>query len=425
MRMRGWVVAALLWGGASGAAWASSDVDILLNKLVEKGVLTGTEAGQIRQEIADTKDARTKELAKEILPDNWQWKGDVRLRNEYRDQSGESRENFNRQRIRLRVGAEGKVNDELKAGFRLSTGSNATPGAPNQTLDDTFAKKVFLLDQAYMTYTPQLPGEFGRLSVTGGMFENPFWVASPMVFDPDLSWAGVAVKETYEFGGPAGATAFLSGGVFPVDSDANGGRIPAMYSTQGGVIVAPWAEAEDSPEYVKHLKLTGALGYHDMANVVDAGALIINTPTTAGGSNELDAAEDFNMLNPAYELATVVGGVPVSTYGDVVVNTAASGDRRGFNLGVKAGKATTPWDLKRGWEAGYFYQKLDTNAAFDGFTDSDFNGGGTNNKGNTGWLTLAVLKNTQFTTKVLAGRSIHPAPKNNTLTWQWDLLTKF
>ncbi|GEM_PF-3357532 len=424
MRIRWWVMAVLLVG-LPAAARAESEVDILLNKLVEKGILTGVEAGQIRQEISETKDARTTQLAKDVLPDNWRWKGDVRLRNDYRDQSGESRENFNRQRIRLRVGAEGKVNDELKAGFRLSTGANTSPGVPNQTLDDTFSKKFFFLDQAYIAYMPRLPDDFGQLSVTGGMFENPFWATSPMVFDPDLSWAGLVVKETYAIGSPTVATAFLSGGVFPVDSDANGGRIPAMYSTQGGVVLTPWAEEVDAPEYIKNLKLTGALAYHDMTNVVDAGALIINTPTTAGGSNELGAAEDFNVLNPAYELATVIGGVPVSTYGDFVVNTSASGDRRGFNLGVKAGKATTPWDVKRGWETGYFYQKLDTNAAFDGFTDSDFNGGGTNNKGNAWWVTLAVLKNTTFTTKVLAGQSINPEPKNNTLTWQWDLLTKF
>src|SRR3989338_2452723 len=106
---RRWLVGATVLVAASclpGATQAASEVDILLNKLVEKGVLTNVEAGLIRREVSETKETRNKELAKEIVPDsarNWKWKGDLRLRNEYRNQEG-SGSNVNRQRIRFRYG---------------------------------------------------------------------------------------------------------------------------------------------------------------------------------------------------------------------------------------------------------------------------------------------------------------------------------
>ena len=89
--MRSWsqrvVVALVALSGLPGPAWAvSSEVDILLNKLVEKGVLSSIEAGQIRDEITQTKEARTKEVAKEVVP-KWAQQislsGDLRLRTEH------------------------------------------------------------------------------------------------------------------------------------------------------------------------------------------------------------------------------------------------------------------------------------------------------------------------------------------------------
>src|SRR3990167_3809922 len=120
---RHWTVVGALSLAASclpGVASAASEVDILLDKLVEKGVLSDVEAGLIRREIAETKETRNKELAKEIVPDaarNWKWSGDIRLRDEIRNREQQSRTSStdasqvpnldtNRQRIRFRIGAE-------------------------------------------------------------------------------------------------------------------------------------------------------------------------------------------------------------------------------------------------------------------------------------------------------------------------------
>ena len=72
--------------GPGMAFAAASEVDILLDKLVQKGVLSQTDAGDIRKEIADTSAPRTQQLAKEVVP-KWAQSitisGDMRLRSEH------------------------------------------------------------------------------------------------------------------------------------------------------------------------------------------------------------------------------------------------------------------------------------------------------------------------------------------------------
>ena len=71
-----WLLVGVFLSGLPGVARAESDVDILLNVLVENGTLTPVQAGQVRRQIAETKEARNKQLAKEIVPDsarNWKW----------------------------------------------------------------------------------------------------------------------------------------------------------------------------------------------------------------------------------------------------------------------------------------------------------------------------------------------------------------
>ena len=60
---------------------------------------------------------------------------------------------------------------------------------------------------------------------------------------------------------------------------------------------------------------------------------------------------------------------------------------------MKLGKTAVPWNLAKGWEAGYMFERLESDAVYDEFADSDFGGGGTNRRGNVAWITLAALKN--------------------------------
>jgi hypothetical protein len=399
-------------------------VDILLDKLVEKGVLSNVEAGLIRREIAETKETRNKELAKEIVPDsarNWKWIGDIRLRNEYRNRVGTGND-VNRQRIRLRYGVEAKVYDQLKAKVRIATGSADDPVSTNQTFGGSatsggsFLKKDIFLDLASLNYTPSVPG-VSSLALTGGIIENPFWGPSPIVWDGDLGFDGAAVKVAQEVGP---ATLFTNAGLFAIDSDET--ETASLWSFQGGASVKPFPDAEEP--VLGQMKLTSAVAYHDYRNVAKASTA--GTDLVAKQSRNSSTLEDFDLLNTNVELASQIGAVPVAVYGDWVRNIARNvgKDKDGYQLGLKVGKAKKPWSLTEGWEAGYFWQKLEKDATFDEFTDSDFNGGGTNNKGHAFYVTLATLKNSTFGVKYLTARQINGS-KNAEDRAQVDWVTKF
>jgi hypothetical protein len=423
-RVRAWLlVAAMALGGMPGTALAASEVDILLDKLVDKGVLSGVEAGLIRREIAESKETRNKELAKEIVPSsarNWNWKGDIRLRNEYRNQEGTGNDR-NRQRIRFRYGVQAKVSDELKVNARIATGQSSTGGtggdpvSTNQSFDTNFAKKNVNLDLANLEYSPAVPG-VTKVKVIGGMMESPFWSVSPLVFDGDLSFDGAAAQVSQEVGP---ATIFTNAGAFSLDTDET--ESASLWIAQSGASVKPFPDEED--EVLKNLKLTGAVAYQDYRNVANAAKA--GTDIIARESQNTSGAKDFNQINPSAEIASVVAGVPMGFYGDWVHNVSAgSRNNDGFQVGMKIGKATTPWSLRNGWEAGYAFQELQANATFDEFSDSDINDGGTNNRGHMVWLTLATLKNSTLGAKYIAARNLK-GTKDVENRLQLDWVTKF
>ena len=419
-RWQQWLlIGALVLGQHStSAAQATSEVDILLDKLVEKGVLSSADAGVIRREISETKETRNKELAKEIVPDsarNWTWKGDIRLRNDYRNRTG-SGQDVNRQRIRFRYGFDAKVSDALKVGARFVTGNTTDPISTNQTFDTSFNHKNFLLDRAFVQYTPDVRG-VDDIKLIGGMMENPFWTVGQLVWDDDLNVDGAAVHLAKRFGP---ATVFTNNGVFPLQSGITEAAV--LWSTQGGVSIQPFADAE--ADAAKHLKLTAAVAYHDYANV--SNPLSESTAqTTAGGAKGNTAGiQDFNLLNPTVELSTQHADVPCSIFGDWVHNTAVASGNNGFQVGLKVGKARRPLDLRTGWEGGYYFERIEPDAAFGPFVDSDFGNGGTDHRGHVWWTKFAVLKNSDMTFKYFNTEELKSA-KNHADTFQADWVTKF
>lgn len=430
-RFAWWMVAGLLaLGPMPGAAFAESEVDALIDKLTEKGILTPVEAGQIRREMAEGKEARNKQLAKDVVPDsarNWKWKGDIRLRNEFRNQEGTGNDR-NRQRIRFRYGFEGKVADDLKVAARIATGQSSTGGtggdpvSTNQSFDTNFSKKNIALDLAYIEYTPEVPG-ITKTALVGGIMENPLWTVGPLVWDSDLSMDGAAVKLSKKVG--SATELFANSGAFSLDTDET--ESASLWVTQGGASFTPFTESEH--DTLKNLKLTGGVAYHDyrnVANAAKAGTDIIARET------QNSPPADFNQLNPSLELASVIGGYPLSLYGDWVRNTSASSRvNDGFQVGTKFGKAKSQvfsfangLNLRDSWETGYYFQELQRDAAFDEFTDSDFNDGGTNNRGHVFWLTLATLKNSTLGAKYIMGENLEGA-KDVEERFQLDWVTKF
>jgi hypothetical protein len=413
-------------GGLPGMAMASVEVDMLLDKLVDKGVLTRQEASELKGEMAEYKDAGNKQLAKEIVP-KWaqhiSWSGDLRLRQESfkRDPSTSNPETRHRQRARFRLGVKGKVSDQLEAGARLATGTNLDPVSTNQSFQDAFDKKDLFVDLAYLKFTTAgLSGwEAAPITVWGGKFENPFYSTS-MVWDGDLTPEGMAASLTPKVGP---VEFFATGGVFPIDElGANGGD-PTLWGGQTGLA---WTVAKDAqPEWLNALTLKGGVSYYDYANLengldVFTNSTFGNSGTAAGNVYRPANGLDFDEVNLLGELNTRLLGRPVRLHADYVKNAAIADNDEGRQAGVLVGKADRPL----GWEAGYFYQKLEPNAVLGLFADSDFGDGGTNRSGHVYYATLGTLKNSALGFKWFVTEEI-TGPDAAIDRLQVDWVTKF
>src|SRR5690349_2543445 len=134
----------------------AQSVDTLLDKLVDKGVLSVKEANELREET--DKDFTKAYSAKSGMPE-WvsalKFNGDVRGRYEsfyFDNANGVDRYRF---RYRLRFGVMASLTDNFEAGFRLTSsepangGNGGDPISGNSTFQDNGSKKFVYLDLAY------------------------------------------------------------------------------------------------------------------------------------------------------------------------------------------------------------------------------------------------------------------------------------
>lgn len=304
----------LLTGGAAtavlmalpGAAQAQtrptdpSTIDIL-DILVEKGVLTRTDADAVltearrrgevdatavrvpyvpeavRNQIRDEVRKEVVETAKSegwaqpgALPewlDRFTFSGDVRVRGERQDYSVSNTpllidtnavnadggyttddvlplrattEDRYRARVRARFGIDARVNNFVDAGIRITTGNLSDPVSTNESLTGNFDRFTVGLDRAYIRLRPfDAKDTLGGSSLIFGKFDNPFF-STELIFDRDLQFDGVAGTISASFGEGEGAPRlFLTGGAFPLEEWDFTGNDKYLFAGQLGGEVAP------------------------------------------------------------------------------------------------------------------------------------------------------------------------------------------
>ncbi len=125
--------------------------------------------------------------------------GDIRVRQEDFMQSTAGCPNATcapriRERIRLRFGVEGKLNDDFSGGLFLASGIAQDPTSTNETLTNAFERKSIAWDRGYITYNPR---RAKWLSLTGGKFAAT-WQKTNQTFDPDLNPEGFSEKLSFD-----------------------------------------------------------------------------------------------------------------------------------------------------------------------------------------------------------------------------------
>ena len=312
-----------------------------------------------------------------------QWKGDLRYRNESIDQQYVQGLR-NRDRIRLRAGFLAKVNDKVRVEVQMTTTEhtltavNGDPRSPNQTLTDSNSRKPLDLDTAYAEWQPN-----ASWKVTVGKMRYP-WVrpGQSLFFDADINPEGIAVN--YANATPRGlfASAF-----FNQIAERGTAAVPGAQSTNladtnmlGGQVGWRSNPAATTKFMIgaSYFSFGAVKGYNPFYD----GNAFGNTTTTSaavcrrGISSCL--ANDYGIFEAIGEFATVAGGYPLTAFADYAKNRSATTPYdTAYTLGFLYGRAANP----RSWEVGLAYERLQKDALFGQFVDSDILGGNTDGKG--------------------------------------------
>ena len=336
--------------------------DALLDKLVEKGILTTGEAKTLRAE-AD-KDFTTAYAAKSGLPDwvsSLKIKGDFRVRAEQIDFDTAALADRTRFRYRLRVGFMATLKDDFEVGFQLASGEGG-PISHNQTFTGNASKKPIYVDLAYAKWTPLHDGTWSG-ALTAGKMENPFSF-SEMLFDMDYTPEGAAVQLGHKLSDAHQLK--LSSGGFVLNELRASSHDPFLLGAQARWD-ATWSKTWKSSVGV------AALGLSNDETLTTASIPDVNIGNTRGASGA-----PLHGFNPLVADASVTwsggsvpgypGAFPVKLAVEAMNNPAAPHQNSGFNGGVTLGKA----GKKGTWELSYQYRYLESDAWFEEFTDDDF-----------------------------------------------------
>lgn len=442
------LVTGLAVGLACGTTAFAQSSDTLIDKLVEKGILTVKEANQLREE--SDKDFTKAYSMKSGMPD---WVNSLKLNGDFRGRF----EQFNtdmgtptdprtrdRYRYRLRFGATALLSDNFEVGMRLSSGEGQAsantpfggdPLSPNTTLNNNASRKFVFIDLAYAKWTPT---DWAQVQI--GKMQNQFWT-SPMVFDGDYNPEGAQERLTWNI------------------NDKN-----AINFTSGQWVIGENATAPDTFVFVNQVDWTakwnskfstraGVMMYNfakQSAATNNAGDLFWDskqngTPLTGPTSQEFNpiiarADATYNLASfPLYK-----GEFPITLSAEYANNLGAdgnyaSGPRQGQHIAGYDGKANEAYNLgvtfgsakaKGNWQISYNYRVIETAALWRDFCDSDFGfaqTGGTDVRGHVISASYKVLNPLTLGATVFLTEQINNSPRalNEQTRIQVDALWSF
>lgn len=424
MKIKNLMLATLFLAAAPAAR--AGELDLLLDRLVEKNVLDPGEAQEIR---VGTQEEVKKEISQQrhaTLPmwvQTLKFRGDVRLRYQFNDN-----ENLpysqHRARYRLRFFVDSKVNEKVYMGFGFASGSSADPRSTNQTFTDNFAKKPLWIDYVYMEYNAN-----DWLAFTGGRAKNPLWTTNDMLWDADINPEGVSARVNYPLN--TGWRLFGNVGYFILGESASDPQDPGLAFAQPGVA---W-KGEDGVWDFK----AGAAAYGFLH--VKERAAFANRPsaTEYQQSNTLSGGKykyGYNAVSPELEVnANILDPVAVpllghfgynvtyaGIYGSYIQNTEHSSDNKGWIAGFKVGQRKVE-DAGQ-WQLGWSLRRLEADAWLDTYPDSDFYGGATNVEGQKTTLAVGLMRDFAVNLAWFDARPVKGALKRERLL-QADVNLKF
>lgn len=386
------VASVLLVGLMFSKVCFASEVDSLVNSLVDKGILT---SGEARKIIIETNEQAKEQLAEgknSALPE-WVQKikfhGDFRMRYEW--DKDKSQADQDRARLRMRLGLDAKVNDKLTVGIGIATGGTTDPRSRNVTLGNNSntpgAAMGIVLDYAYAAYMLA-----DGIKLTAGKFQNPLWQPNGMFWKGDITPDGGALNINKKIGD---VDVFVNDLFFTIQNDSRTSAEPFLNALQSGANV----------NFSENTAWKIAAAYYFFDHIKDQTAKFTDSkagsaPYTNSGNTFLNGYYKYNYscYQASSELSTkeFLGGVfpYVSLFGDYVYNPDPTQGKGGYDTGVKFGDAKVA--DKGQWQGKLVYSKLGRDCWLDVLSDSDRYGGDTNSRAYEALVEYGLGKNTSL-----------------------------
>jgi hypothetical protein len=357
--------------------------DALLNKLVEKGILTAEEAKELK--VESDKDFTTAYASKSGMPE-WvstlKFNGDFRGRYNVDASQNDAFVTRTRWRYRVRFGVVATLFDDFEVGLRLGSGdldngvtTGTSPLTSYQTFQNNAAKKGVFIDQAYGRWSPLHSSDW-KGGVTFGKMADPFvFTEVSLGMDPDYTPEGIALDLSHQI--LEGHTLRWINGAFVIDELATSGSDPFFFGSQLR-LESKWSSRISTS--------IGAMWFAfvntDQApNSSIPNANVGNWRVDPFGTNQNNAVPqfDFNTLladaSVTYQFdhgPLYPGKFPIKLVGSYMNNPSAPTDANNYawTAGALLGKA----GRAGAWELAYQYKWLGANAIWEEVVDDDFGG---------------------------------------------------
>lgn len=453
----------------SGTILYAGDMDVLVNKLVEKGVLTPYDAQIV---IDEGRASTSRELAegKSYSVPDWtqriRWGGDFRYRTQgdwgKNNTSNAANNGIQNQRIRNRVRGrfwmEGKVNEFTYAGVRFAGGATNVRST-NDTLDDYWSKDFTMFDWYYMRFEAprEMRRDYGKyfndVRLWAGKFPIPFEY-SELVFDSDINPSGVAFQYVSPDLGNSGMiplfNIYTNDAMLWLNENQSYTNDPILWGWQVGLKTDPFGPLAS----VFNLS-TAIYNFASIQGRSPTGSSGTNTRTLNTDGVGTTADQGYRFGFNVFDLLVQIDNskifnieFPHGFWADYIHNMECNNSslNNGFALGGYIGKKKIkdPGDWKVRAEARY----IERDAVPDFLPDSDFYGfgtftstvngnvnagnnglpveGGTNGKGINLALEYQLFKNTMLNIEYYWMKPIKSLDR--TAPWneiQVDVITKF
>jgi hypothetical protein len=450
--------------------------DALIDKLVDKGILTAKEAQELREE--SDQDFTTAFQTKTGMPDwvtAYKFSGSFRGRFEEYTSPNSTFVERTRLRYRLLAGVTVSMKGNLETGFQLASGDpngnyGGNPNSQSSTFQNNFSGKSVYINQAYGKWTP-VNSDGWLLSTTIGKMENPFQFTQ-MAMDVDLTPEGAAMQAGYTINDQH--SVMLTGAAFVLDEESSSVQDPAMF---GGQLI--W-----NANWTQRISTSLGLGGFVITSPLNLTSATGNPPTGAGNVPYVNQGNTriYNPnanYNPVTGIATgawqlennytpiivdasatykldmfpfYAGAFPIKVSGEYMINPGVvqnNNQNQGIWAGIMFGKAGT----KGTWDISYRYEYIEADAWYDAMVDDDnvayyqnpVNGapsgsgtgmyGGTNVKGHLIRADYSITDALTFSFTCYINQLIYPnlnvqpgyagEPQSNALHVMADMMWKF